>query len=196
MAKKKSKTIVMDIKGLPYSKKVDNILMYINVGIFVLCLVTLILPIMRFWYPLTSNPVYSNFMVNGYYFILGGKVNQYMPNKNSSSSVLTTVPVTEVWVAYLLVLVAIILFVLVVCSKNDIFKKIGYLVSGFLCGVSGVLFSMSAETSLKAFKNITGISNTIRNVEFTVFGIILIVILFVSFLIQLYQASCVKIVKK
>lgn len=196
MAKKKSQPIVVDIKGLPYSKKLDNILLYINVGIFVLCLLTLVLPIIRFWYPLTSNPVYSNFMVNGYYFIFGGKVSQFMPNDKSSSSYLTTVPVDVIWIAYLVLILAIAIYIIVVCHKNAVFKKIGYLISSLCCAASASLFAMGAEVSLKAFKNISGISNTIRNVEFSFFGILFIVLLAISFLLQLYQASCIKIVKK
>ena len=61
MSKRKQETIIVEeeVKGLPYDKLIKTILDYIVLGLSVICLLSLAIPVIRTWYPLSNNPTYG-----------------------------------------------------------------------------------------------------------------------------------------
>ena len=76
MSKRKQETIIVEeeVKGLPYDKLIKTVLDYVVLGLSVICLLSLVIPVIRTWYPLSNNPTYTNFFIPGYAFIFGSKI--------------------------------------------------------------------------------------------------------------------------
>ncbi len=199
MANKKRKqkqevVMVEEVKGLPYSNLARKIMDYCVLGFCLITLLSLVVPVLRLWYPLSNNPVYTNFFTPGYAFIFGG-VFKNMGTGNTTS-VLTVKFNVRYFLSFLFIFlssVSVGLGYIKGLKKN---KKFLRLISSLLFAAAFVLIFNYNDELVKVLRSYKNISNTIKNIEFTVYGIIHLVTLGLGTIVMFYQACCEKIVKK
>ena len=190
---KKQEVIVEEaVKGLPYNKLIKTILDYCALGFCLISLVSLVVPILRLWYPLSQNPVYTNFFAPGYSFIFGDKIANSGTNE---SSVLTIKFNVRYLISYSAVLLASVMVGLTYLKKTKGYSKFLKLLASFLFATAFVLIVNYNESLKSVLKSYSGISNTFKNIEFTAYGIIHLVSLCLGTLTMFYQACCENIVK-
>lgn len=197
MANKKRKqevVMVEEVKGLPYNDLTKKILDWFTIVVCIITLLSLAVPVLRLWYPLSDNPVYTNFFAPGYAFIFGGVF------KNMGTGNTTSVLTVKFNVRYFLSFLFIFLSSVCVAfgyikglKKN---KKFLRLISSLLFAAAFVLIFNYNDELVKVLRSYKNISNTIKNIEFTVYGIVHLVALCLGTIVTFYQACCEKIVKK
>lgn len=195
MSKRKKEEIIVneEVKGLPYNKLIKTILDYVVLGLSVICLLSLVIPVIRTWYPLPNNPTYTNFFIPGYAFVFGAELNDV--GSENSKRILTVLFNTRYFLSYLFVVLGSISVGLGYLKNVKKYKKFLRLFSALLFAAAfALIFTYNADL-LKELRNYKGISNTIKEIEFTVYGIIHLVSLGVGTVIMFYQANCEEFVK-
>lgn len=189
--KKQQEVIVGDVKGLPYSDLIKTILDYIVLGFGLISLFSLFIPILRLYYPLSKDPVYTNFFAPGYAFIFGSKINN---SGTSTTSILTVKFNVRYFISYVSVLLASIGIGLTYLKKTKKYGKFIKLVSSLLFATAFVLIFNYNEALYDVLKGY-GVSNTFKNIDFTFYGVLHLIALVINTLVLFYQACCEKIVK-
>ena len=195
MSKRKKEEIIVkeEVKGLPYNKLIKTILDYVVLGLSVICLLSLVIPVIRTWYPLSNNPTYTNFFIPGYAFVFGAKLNDV--GSENSKRILTVLFNTRYFLSYLFVVLGSISVGLGYLKNVKKYKKFLRLFSALLFAAAfALVFNYNADL-LKELRNYKGISNTIKEIEFTVYGIIHLVSLGLGSIVMFYQANCEEFVK-
>ena len=195
MSKRKQETIIVkeEVKGLPYDKLIKTVLDYVVLGLSVICLLSLVIPVIRTWYPLSNNPTYTNFFIPGYAFVFGAKLNDV--GSENSKRILTVLFNTRYFLSYLFVVLGSISVGLGYLKNVKKYKKFLRLFSALLFAAAfALVFNYNADL-LKELRNYKGISNTIKEIEFTVYGIIHLVSLCLGSIVMFYQANCEEFVK-
>lgn len=195
MSKRKKEEIIVkeEVKGLPYNKLIKTILDYVVLGLSVICLLSLVIPVIRTWYPLSNNPTYTNFFIPGYAFVFGAKLNDV--GSENSKRILTVLFNTRYFLSYLFVVLGSISVGLGYLKNVKKYKKFLRLFSALLFAAAfALVFNYNADL-LKELRNYKGISNTIKEIEFTVYGIIHLVSLCLGSIVMFYQANCEEFVK-
>ena len=195
MSKRKKEEIIVkeEVKGLPYNKLIKTILDYVVLGLSVICLLSLVIPVIRTWYPLSNNPTYTNFFIPGYAFVFGAKLNDV--GSENSKRILTVLFNTRYFLSYLFVVLGSISVGLGYLKNVKKYKKLLRLFSALLFAAAfALVFNYNADL-LKELRNYKGISNTIKEIEFTIYGIIHLVSLCLGSIVMFYQANCEEFVK-
>lgn len=195
MSKRKKEEIIVkeEVKGLPYNKLIKTILDYVVLGLSVICLLSLVIPVIRTWYPLSNNPTYTNFFIPGYAFVFGAKLNDV--GSENSKRILTVLFNTRYFLSYLFVVLGSISVGLGYLKNVKKYKKFLRLFSALLFAAAfALVFNYNADL-LKELRNYKGISNTIKEIEFTIYGIIHLVSLCLGSIVMFYQANCEEFVK-
>lgn len=199
MANKKRKQkqeviMVEEVKGLPYSNLAGKIIDYCVFGFCLIVLLSLVFPIIRGWWPLTDRPTYTNFFAPGYAFIFGGEFKNQ--GTGSASSVLTVKFNVRYLLSYAFIALSVILVIIGEFKGPRKYKKFLRLASSLLFAAAfAVIFNYNDEL-YKVLRGYKGISNTIKYIEFTAYGIIHLVTLCLGSVVMFYQACCEKFVKK
>ena len=195
MSKRKQETIIVEeeVKGLPYDKLIKAILDYVVLGLSVICLLSLVIPVIRTWYPLSNNPTYTNFFIPGYAFIFGAKIQDV--GSETSTRILTVQFNLRYFLSYMFIILGSVGVGLGYLKGTKKYKKFFRLVSALLFAAAfALVFTYNADL-LKELRNYKGISNTIKEIEFTVYGIIHLVSLGLGSIVMFYQANCEEFVK-
>lgn len=197
MANKKRKqevVMVEEVKGLPYNDLTKKILDWFTIVVCIITLLSLAVPIIRTWYPLSNNPTYTNFFVPGYAFVFGAKIKDV--GSEESKRILTVLFNVRYFLSFLFVFLSSVCVALGYTNKLGKHKKFLRLVSALLfAGAFAVIFNYNDEL-IKVLRSYKNISNTIKNIEFTVYGIVHLVALCLGTIVTFYQGCCEKIVKK
>ena len=191
---KKQKEVIVEevVKGLPYSKSMKTILDFCVLGFCLISLISLVVPILRLWYPLSQNPVYTNFFVPGYSFIFGNKIANAGTNASSTLTIKFNV---RYFISYIAVVLACVMVGLTHLKKTKGYGKFFKLIASLLLATAFVLIVSYNEELKSVLKSYSNVSNTFKNIEFTVYGVIHLVSLGLGTLVLFYQACCEKIVK-
>lgn len=195
MSKRKQETIIVEeeVKGLPYDKLIKTILDYVVLGLSVICLLSLAIPVIRTWYPLSNNPTYTNFFIPGYAFIFGEKIQDV--GSENSTRILTVQFNLRYFLSYMFIILGSAGVGLGYLKGTKKYKKFFRLISALLFAAAfALVFTYNADL-LKELRNYKGISNTIKEIEFTVYGIIHLVSLGLGSIVMFYQANCEEFVK-
>jgi len=196
MANKKRKQeveLVEEIKGLPYNDLLAKIFDYILLGVGVLCLLSLVIPILRFWYPLGDNPAYTNFFAPGYGLVFGGTFKHIGEKENSR--VLTLLTNTRYLLSYIFIVVSLGLVGCGYLKSLKKYKKFLRLGTSFLLVAAFVLIVGYTDALVALVRSYKGITNTIKNGAFTFYGIVFLVSMVIGAGVSFYQACCEKFVK-
>lgn len=195
MSKRKQETIIVEeeVKGLPYDKLIKTILDCIVLGLSVICLLSLVIPVIRTWYPLSNNPTYTNFFIPGYAFIFGTEIQDV--GSETSKRILTVQFNLRYFLSYMFIILGSAGVGLGYLKGTKKYKKFFRLVSALLFAAAFALVFTYNAALLKELRNYKGISNTIKEIEFTVYGIIHLVSLGLGSIIMFYQANCEEFVK-
>lgn len=192
--KRKQETQIMEeIKGLPYGNLARKIIDYAVLAFGIICILSLVIPVVRFWYPLSSNPTYTNFFTPGYAFIFGGKIKDV--GTETSTRVLTVKFNVRYLIAYVSILLSCASIGLCYTKKFKGDKKFLRLISSIGFAVAFILIFNYNSTLVTILRGYSNVSNTIKEGAFTFYGWIFIVSLAVGSITMLYQACCEKIVK-
>lgn len=195
MSKRKQETIIVEeeVKGLPYSKSMKTILDFCVLGYCLISLLSLVIPVIRTWYPLSNNPTYTNFFVPGYAFIFGAEIQDV--GSETSKRILTVQFNLRYFLSYMFIILGSAGVGLGYLKGAKKYKKFFRLVSALLFAAAfALVFTYNADL-LKELRNYKGISNTIKEIEFTVYGIIHLVSLGLGSIVMFYQANCEEFVK-
>ena len=192
--KKKQQEVIVEeaVKGLPYNESMKKILDFCVLGYCLISLISLVVPILRLWYPLSQNPVYTNFFVPGYSFIFGNKIANSGTNASSTLTVKFNV---RYLISYVSIVLACVMVGLTHLKKTKGYGKFFKLIASLLFATAFVLIVNYNEELKSVLKSYSNISNTFKNIEFTVYGIIHLVSLGLGTLVLFYQSCCEKIVK-
>lgn len=191
---KNKKVVVETVDGLYYNNNVDKILNYVLIGLCLLCLLSLVIPVIHIWYPISDNPNYRTYLLNGFQLMFGGQIEQNIVTSTSHKYPLESISIVRAIIAYATALIGFAGAFFVLSVDNMKNKKFFYLIRSMFFIASTILFALLCNHVVTEIKNATGA--LIRHNEFTFYGIILIVVMGVSSLISLYQSVCTKIVKK
>lgn len=195
MSKRKQETIIVEeeVKGLPYNKFIKTVLDFVVLGLSVICLLSLVIPVIRTWYPLSNNPTYTNFFIPGYAFIFGAEIQDV--GSETSKRFLTVQFNLRYFLSYIFIILGSAGVGLGYLKGTKKYKKFFRLVSALLFAAAfALVFTYNADL-LKELRNYKGISNTIKEIEFTVYGIIHLVSLGLGSIVMFYQANCEEFVK-
>lgn len=195
MSKRKQEQIVIkeETKGLPYNKLIKTILDWTVVGLCVICLLSLAIPVIRTWYPLSNNPTYTNFFVPGYAFVFGAKIQDV--GSENSTRFLTVQFNLRYFLSYLFIVLGSLCVGAGYVKGTKKYKKFLRLFSALLFAAAFALVFIYNTELLKVLRNYKNVSNTIKEIEFTVYGIIHLVSLCLGSVIMFYQANCEDFVK-
>ena len=195
MSKRKQEKIIVEeeVKGLPYNKFIKTVLDFVVLGLSVICLLSLVIPVIRTWYPLSNNPTYTNFFIPGYAFIFGAEIQDV--GSETSKRFLTVQFNLRYFLSYIFIILGSAGVGLGYLKGTKKYKKFFRLVSALLFAAAfALVFTYNADL-LKELRNYKGISNTIKEIEFTVYGIIHLVSLGLGSIVMFYQANCEEFVK-
>ena len=195
MSKRKQETIIVEeeVKGLPYDKSMKTILDFCVLGYCLISLLSLVIPVIRTWYPLPQNPTYTNFFIPGYTFIFGAEIQDV--GSEDSKRILTVQFNLRYFLSYMFIILGSAGVGLGYLKGTKKYKKFFRLVSALLFAAAfALVFTYNADL-LKELRNYKGISNTIKEIEFTVYGIIHLVSLGLGSIVMFYQANCEEFVK-
>jgi hypothetical protein len=190
MSKRKQETIIVEeeVKGLPYDKLIKTVLDFVVLGLSVICLLSLVIPVIRTWYPLSNNPTYTNFFIPGYAFIFGAEIQDV--GSETSTRILTVQFNLRYFLSYMFVILGSAGVGLGYLEGTKKYKKFFRLISALLFAAAfALVFTYNADL-LKELRNYKGISNTIKEIEFTVYGVIHLVSLGLGSIVMFYQANC------
>jgi hypothetical protein len=192
--KKKQQEVIVEeaVKGLPYNETMKTILDFCVLGYCLISLISLVVPILRLWYPLSQNPVYTNFFAPGYSFIFGDKIANSGTNESSTLTIKFNV---RYFISYVSIVLACVMVGLTHLKKTKGYGKFFKLIASILFATAFVLIVGYNEELMKVLKSYSKISNTIKNIEFTVYGVTHLVSLGLGTVVLFYQACCEKIVK-
>lgn len=192
--RKKEEAIVVEaVNGLPYTNLIKRVLDYVVLGLCLVCLLSLVIPILRMWYPLPNKPTYTNYFVPGFSFIFGNEIDYNI--SETTTRTLTLKFNVRYFLSYLSILISAGFVGLGYLKNLSKYKKFFRLASAVLFATAFALIFTYNKELYTVVRNYSGISNLIKEIEFTWYGIVHLVSLALGTLVMFYQACCEKIVK-